>query len=38
MIGLNGDLRDQWKTIPEAYMGIAVENMPNYFSQSAPVS
>lgn len=25
------DLREQWNSLPEGYMGLAVENMPNYF-------
>lgn len=45
IIGKNGvDLADQWDAIPEAYLGLAVPNFPNYFSMlptceaAAPVS
>lgn len=35
VIGSKGiALADQWKTKPEAYMSLAVENFPNYFSES----
>lgn len=34
IIGARGqDLATQWDTIPEGYMGLAAENMPNYFSR-----
>jgi hypothetical protein len=35
IIGSRGiDLRDQWESLPEGYMGLAAENMPNYFGES----
>jgi cation diffusion facilitator CzcD-associated flavoprotein CzcO len=33
LIGRNGtNLAEQWKTRPTAYLSLAAENMPNYFS------
>lgn len=38
-IGQNGvSLSEQWKAKPEGYMSLAVENFPNYFSQSSSLS
>lgn len=36
IIGSDGvDLREKWRTSkPEAYMSVAVEGMPNYFSKT----
>lgn len=34
MIGHNGvSLAEQWREKPEAYMSLAIENFPNYFSK-----
>ncbi|KAL4944982.1 hypothetical protein BDV06DRAFT_232163 [Aspergillus oleicola] len=36
-IGRNGvDLREKWKKIPEAYLGLAVPDMPNYITFIGP--
>lgn len=36
-IGRNGvDLRDKWKNSPEAYLGLAVPEMPNYLAFIGP--
>lgn len=36
-IGRNGvDLRDKWKKSPEAYLGLAVPEMPNYLTFIGP--
>lgn len=36
IVGRQGDLRDIWAGgKPEAYMSVAVEGMPNYFSESS---
>ncbi|RFU33062.1 hypothetical protein B7463_g3286, partial [Scytalidium lignicola] len=37
IIGKDGaDLADQWDAIPEAYLGLAVPNFPNYFAFIGP--
>ncbi|KAL3430652.1 putative sterigmatocystin biosynthesis monooxygenase stcW [Aspergillus tetrazonus] len=37
IIGRRGvDLRDKWKTNPEAYLGLAVPDMPNYITFIGP--
>lgn len=37
VVGRQGDLQDRWgRGKPEAYMSVAVEGMPNYFSESQP--
>ncbi|PPJ56015.1 hypothetical protein CBER1_03410 [Cercospora berteroae] len=37
VIGKNGvDLRDQWKVCPEAYLGLAIPNMPNFVTFIGP--
>jgi cation diffusion facilitator CzcD-associated flavoprotein CzcO len=36
MIGRNMiSLKDQWEDKPEAYLSMAIENFPNYFSKSS---
>lgn len=37
IIGRDGaDLAEQWDAMPEAYLGLAVPNFPNYFSTYTP--
>ena len=37
VVGKNGiDLRDQWKVCPEAYLGLAIPNMPNFVTFIGP--
>jgi cation diffusion facilitator CzcD-associated flavoprotein CzcO len=37
IVGRNGvDLAEKWKTAPEAYLGLAVPDMPNFFTFIGP--
>jgi hypothetical protein len=37
VLGRNGvSLQEKWKTIPEGYLGLAVPDMPNYFTFQGP--
>lgn len=37
IVGKNGmDLKDQWKTCPNSYLGLAVPNMPNFLTFIGP--